>query len=89
MALPTTGYDAHGNKMALEPVTVSVPPVELTYVQTYHGFSYNSYLVQYLGKFWPTAEAVATIIYGSTGWGAHWSTNPAADGTRVLTVHTD
>lgn len=89
MALPTTGIDAHGHRIALEPTQVTIPAVTLTYVQTYQGYSYNTYLVQYLGPFWPTAETAAVAIYGSTGWGAHWATNPAADGTRALTVHTD
>ncbi len=89
MALPTTGIDAHGHELKLWAKRATVPAVVLTYVQTYHGYSYNSYAVQFLGPHWPTAEQAALAIYGSTGWGAHWSTNPAADGTRILTIHTD
>jgi hypothetical protein len=89
MSLPTTGFDAHGHRCALEPKEVTIPAVTLKYVEQYTGYSYNTYVVQYLGEFWPTADAAATAIYGSTGWGAHWATNPAADGTRALTVHTD
>lgn len=89
MALPNFGIDAHGYKIALSPKTVTVPAVDLQFVQTYQGYSYNSYMVQYLGEHWPPAESAAIAIYGSIGWGAYWSTNPAADGTRVLTINTD
>lgn len=90
MSLPTKGVDAHGHKLTLEPKEVSIPSVTLKYVETYRGYSYNTYVVQYLGGYWPTADAAALAIYGSLGWGApHWTTNPASDGTRILTVYTD
>lgn len=89
MALPTTGIDAHGHRRTVEPREATVPAATITWVSDYQGQTYNSYIVQYLGRFWPDPEAAAHAIEGVSCWGAHWATNPAADGTRKLTVYSD
>lgn len=89
MALPLQGIDAHGHRITLEPATATVPAVELQYVRTYAGLTYNTYVVQYLGEYWPEAKAAAIAIEHVSPWDAFWSTNPDASGCRILTVYTD
>lgn len=89
MALPLQGIDAHGHRVTLVPKTVTIPPVEITYVQTYTGYSYNTYVVQYLGEYWPEAKAAAIAIEHVSPWDSFWSTNTDASGCRILTVYKD
>ena len=89
MPLPTTGVDAHGYKVNLEPTRVRVD-CTLRYVKNYTGLSYVSYYVELLDGEWPSAEGACVAIYGSKSpFGATWGNALPEQDIRVLTVYTD
>ena len=87
MTLPTQGVDAHGCKIALEPTSV-VMSSTVQYVQTYHGYSYNNYVVELLDGEWPSAETLARKI-DPAFMVAYWSLDRGTLGERTLVIYID